>query len=89
VLSLTVNVADPVVYMISGLLPLEAEIHIKVFTMFGNITRAHKNSTEWKLAEIQLHIKSLDSNSWFMEIKKAMYKIRTSGSNTLCAKPFI
>ena len=45
VLSLTVNVADPVVYMISGLLPLEAEIHIKVFTMFGNITRAHKNSS--------------------------------------------
>jgi hypothetical protein len=47
--------------MISGLLPLEAEIHTKVFTMFGNITRAHKNSTEWKLAERQLHIKSLDS----------------------------
>jgi hypothetical protein len=44
-LSLTINVADPAVYMISGLLPLEAEIHIKVFTMFGNITRAHKNST--------------------------------------------
>jgi hypothetical protein len=51
VLSLTVNVADPAVYMISGLLPLEAGIHIKVFTMFGNITRAHKNFTEWKLAE--------------------------------------
>jgi hypothetical protein len=49
---------------------LEAEIHTKVFTMFDNITRAHKNSTEWKLAERQLHIKSLDSNSWFMEIKK-------------------
>jgi hypothetical protein len=32
-LSLTINVADPAVYMISGLLPLEAEIHTKVFTM--------------------------------------------------------
>lgn len=60
--------------MMSGLLPLEAEIHIKVLTMFGNITRAHKNSTEWKLAERQLHIKSLDSNSWFMEIKKLCIK---------------
>jgi hypothetical protein len=30
-LSLTINVADPAVYMISGLLPLEAEIHTKVF----------------------------------------------------------
>ena len=73
-LSLTINVADPAVYMISGLLPLETEIHTKVFTMFGNITRAHKNSTEWKLAERQLHIKSLDSNSWFMEIKKLCIK---------------
>ena len=73
-LSLTINVSDPAVYMISGLLPLEAEIHTKVFTMFGNITRAHKNSTEWKLAERQLHIKSLDSNSWFMEIKKLCIK---------------
>jgi hypothetical protein len=62
-----INVADPVIYMISGLLPLEAEIHTKVFTMFGNITRAHTNSIEWKLAERQLHIKSLDSNSWFMD----------------------
>jgi hypothetical protein len=32
-LSLAINVADPAVYMISGLLPLEAEIHTKVFTM--------------------------------------------------------
>jgi hypothetical protein len=37
-LSLTINVADPAVYMISGLLPLEAEIHTKDLTMFGNIT---------------------------------------------------
>jgi len=66
--------SDPDVYMISGLLPLEAEIHIKALTMFGNITRAHENSTEWKIAERQLHIKSLDSNSWFIEIKKLCMK---------------
>jgi hypothetical protein len=58
-LSLTINVADPAVYMISGLLPLEAEIHTKVFTMFGNITRAHENSTKWKHVYIQLHIVDL------------------------------
>jgi hypothetical protein len=65
-LSLTINVADPAVYMISGLLPLEAEIHTKVFTMFGNISRVCKNSIEGKLSERQLHVKSLDSNSWFI-----------------------
>jgi hypothetical protein len=42
--------------MSSNIFP--SEIHTKVFTMFGNITRAHKNSTEWKLAERQLHIKN-------------------------------
>jgi hypothetical protein len=66
--------------MILGLLPLEAEIHIKVFTMFGNITRAHKNSTEWKLAERQLHTKILESNSWFMEIKKVCIKYELGDS---------
>jgi hypothetical protein len=44
--------------MISGLLPLEVAIKTNVFTMFGNITRAHKNSTEWKLAVRQLNIKN-------------------------------
>ena len=35
-----INVADPAIYILSGLLPIEAEIHIKVLTFFGNITRS-------------------------------------------------
>jgi DNA-binding CsgD family transcriptional regulator len=35
-LSLYINVADPAIYILSGLLPIEAEIHIKVLTFFGN-----------------------------------------------------
>ncbi|CAG2239701.1 unnamed protein product [Mytilus edulis] len=31
ILSLNINVADPAVYLISGLLPIEAEIHLKSF----------------------------------------------------------
>jgi hypothetical protein len=32
ILSLYINVADPTIYILSGLLPIEAEIHIKVLT---------------------------------------------------------
>ena len=64
VLSLTVNVADSAVYMIPGLLPLEAEIHIKVFTMFGNITRAHRNSTEWQKVNYISTVLRVTAGSW-------------------------
>jgi hypothetical protein len=51
ILSLYINVADPAIYILSGLLPIEAEIHIKVLTFFGNITRSEHTSIEWRLAE--------------------------------------
>ncbi|CAG2216626.1 unnamed protein product [Mytilus edulis] len=74
ILSLNINVADPAVYLISGLLPIEAEIHLKILSLFGNIARANKNSSEWRLAERQLQIKSFDSNSWFIDMKKICIK---------------
>ena len=66
VLSLAVNVADPAVYMISGLLPLEAEIHIKVFTMFGNITRAHKTplNGSWQKDNYISKVSTVTAGSW-------------------------
>ncbi|VDI14872.1 Hypothetical predicted protein [Mytilus galloprovincialis] len=70
ILSLKLNVADPAVYMLSGLLPLEAEIHIKIITLFGNITRSERSSLEWRIAERQLQIKTYSSNSWFIDLKK-------------------
>ena len=69
-----INVADPAIYILSGLLPIEAEIHIKVLTFFGNIARSEHTSIEWRLAERQLQVKSYDSNSWFMDIRKICIK---------------
>jgi hypothetical protein len=56
ILSLYINVADPAVFILDGILPIEAEIHMKDITLYiyGNITRAKKSSIEWKLAERQL-----------------------------------
>ncbi|CAG2214778.1 unnamed protein product [Mytilus edulis] len=55
-------------------LPAEAEIHKRAFTLFGNICRSGKNSMEWRIAERQLSIKNMKSNSWFIEIKKLCLK---------------
>ena len=74
ILSLYINVADPAVFILAGTLPIEAEMHIKAITLYGNITRAKKSSIEWKLAERQLTIKSHESHSWFIEIKELCLK---------------
>jgi hypothetical protein len=74
ILSLYTNVADPDIYILSGLLPIEAEIHIKALAFFGNITRSEHTSIEWRFAERQLQVKSYDSNSWFMDIRKICIK---------------
>ena len=50
-LSLPNNIADISIYILSGLLPIEAEIHLKVLSLFGNITQVKRSSVEWKLAD--------------------------------------
>ncbi|CAC5405005.1 unnamed protein product [Mytilus coruscus] len=74
ILSLSQQIADPAIYILSGMLSIEAEIHLKALTLFGNITRANKTSVECRLAERQLQLKSHSSKSWFIEIKKICLK---------------
>ena len=69
-LSLPVTVADPAIYLLSGTLPIEAMIHHRVLTFFGNVSRLSNSSIEKRLAERQLAVKSLDSHSWFIGVKK-------------------
>ncbi|CAG2256182.1 unnamed protein product [Mytilus edulis] len=61
-------------YTLSGLLPIEAEIHVKAINLFGNISRANCDSIEWRIAERQLQIKSHNSCSWFIEVKELCLK---------------
>jgi hypothetical protein len=46
IISLYINVADPAVFILAGTLPIEAEMHIKAITLYGNITRAKKYSCD-------------------------------------------
>ncbi|CAC5378527.1 unnamed protein product [Mytilus coruscus] len=42
------QVADPAIYIISGMLPVEAQIDVKILTFYGNIARQAKLYTSLK-----------------------------------------
>jgi hypothetical protein len=70
VLLLPPNTPDPAVYLLSGTLPVEAQLHIRALSFFNNICNQEEKSIEKLSARQQLRIKTINSNSWFIEIKK-------------------
>jgi hypothetical protein len=69
ILSLPTRTADAAVYVISGILPVEAQIHIRTLVLFINICNQADNSIEKNFARRQLIVKSNESSSWLIEIK--------------------
>ena len=74
ILSLPVTVADPAVYVLSGAVPVEAVIHKKALMLFGSVCRLDEDSVEKRIARRQLCIKSFNSNSWFITVRKLFFK---------------
>jgi hypothetical protein len=74
ILSLPTRTADSAVYILSGLLPVEAQIHIRALGLFNSICNQAEDSVEKTLARMQLIVKSNESNSWFIEIKNILRK---------------
>lgn len=74
ILSIPMNSSDVAVYILSGFLPIEAQIHKKVLIMFNNVCRQNPDSVEKLLAARQISIKTMKSNSWFIEVKKILWK---------------
>jgi hypothetical protein len=62
------------VYVLSGILPVEAQIQIRTLGLFNNICNQADNSIEKNLARRQLIVKSNESSSWFIEIKYILRK---------------
>ena len=87
VLSLPTQTADPVPYILSGLLPIEAQIHIKALNFFNNICLLAENTVEKRLARRQSDIKSSKSASWFIEIKKLLLSYDLPDIETLLECP--
>jgi hypothetical protein len=68
------NTPGPAVYLLSGTLPVEAQLHIRALSFFNNICNQEEKSIEKLSARQQLRIKTINSNSWFIEIKKMLIK---------------
>ncbi|CAG2194613.1 unnamed protein product [Mytilus edulis] len=73
-LSLPTSTATPAIYILSGQLPIEGQIHKKILSLFGNISRQPQNSLEKQIAYRQLLMKTDDSNSWFIIVKTILAK---------------
>ena len=86
-LSLPVTVADPAIYLLSETLPIEAMIHHRMLTFFGNICRLSNSSIGKRLAERQLALKSLDSHSWFVGVKKLCIRYGLPDCTNFFEKP--
>jgi hypothetical protein len=87
ILSLPKNAPDPVLYIISGILPTEAQIDIKCLTLFNNIARQPEDAIENLLAKRQLNIKENNSTSWFITIKEKLYKYNLPNPLSLLDSP--
>lgn len=71
ILSLPTSCPDPAVYILSGICPIEAQIHIKVLTFYNNICHQSEASIEKSLARRQLTVRGDNSNSWFTWLTKS------------------
>ena len=69
VLSVPVNTPDAAVYILTGIIPIEAQIHKKTLIFFNNVCRQSDESIEKRLAVRQITVKTLKSNSWFISVK--------------------
>ncbi|VDI59380.1 Hypothetical predicted protein [Mytilus galloprovincialis] len=70
ILSVPITAPDPSVYIMSGILPIEAQIDQKSLNLFNNICNQNENHLEKKIARRQLIAKNQESNSWFIAIKR-------------------
>jgi hypothetical protein len=79
ILSIPTNTADPAVYILAGVIPIESRIHKLALGMYANICRT-SNSIEREIAERQLGMKAINDNSWFSKLKQilAIYELPSS-----------
>lgn len=74
ILSLPTCVADITVNILTGILPIEAQVHIRALGLFNNICNQPDDSVGKSLAKRQLIIKNDESSSWFIAIKHMLRK---------------
>jgi exonuclease III len=64
-MSLRKNIASSAVYLMMGQLPIEAELHLRILTLYGMISRQDDQTAIKQLARRQLATQTNPCNSWF------------------------
>ena len=85
IMSLPVNTPDPVVYVLSGILPMESQIHVK--SMYNSNCLQNDSVVENQLAYRQLSVKDHTSSSWFTSVNRILLKYGIQSACTLLSKP--
>lgn len=68
ILSLPDNTANPSVYILSGQLPVQASLHLRVFSLFNNLCNQNDRCIEKQILIRQLTVKNDKSCAWAMHI---------------------
>ena len=79
--------ANIAVYILTGILPIEAQMHIRAFGLFNNVCRQAEDSSEKALARRQLIVKPNSSASWFVGIKHLHRKYELKEAISYLDKP--
>ena len=87
ILSIPPNSADMAVYILSGVLPIQAQLDKRVLTMFNNVCLQSDSAVEKKLAIRQLTVKNDASHSWFIQVKHILWKYELGDPLTHLADP--
>ena len=82
------NTPDTVPYILSGLIPVEGQFHIKALTFMHIIFLLPKESTENMIAHRQFYINDYKSSSWCIEMKKIIWKYNLKDIYKLLDKPY-
>ncbi len=85
-LTLADNTADPALYILSGVAPIELEVHRQALSIFGSIAR-HPKSAEWELANRQLIMQDYDAEEWFAYIRRLCSKYNLPSPASLLENP--
>ena len=67
------STANPACYLLLGAVPIEALLHIRKLTLFGNIL-LNKDSVEFQIFERQLATKDNSSHIWVINVKHILEK---------------
>jgi hypothetical protein len=76
--SLPDSTAIPAIYLLLGILPLRAQVHQKILSLYNSILQ-RPNSVEYAVIQRQLAMKNTSSSSWTSQLRRTlhMYQLPT------------